>query len=250
MIVVDTLKVVSFSNDFFDVTWTVEDTNENILNFDFFVQRSESPEGPFDTLAGPLVDKFSFRDTQAPQYYRGRGFFYKIRIVERSTGTEGFSDTALPIAGIDQISAEIQRCEFLLHKEFTGRKVFIFPKRTFGQRCTACWDATKNRVTSSRCIECFDTGFTRGFFSPIQTFMQIDPSAGLATKAEDTGERGKEQHNIVSARMIIFPLTKSGDVVVEAENTRWRVVGTVKMQHIRHPVTQQATLLQIPEGIL
>jgi hypothetical protein len=43
-------------------------------------------------------------------------------------------------------------------------------------------------------------------------------------------------------------ILKAGDVIVELENIRWRVTGTLTSQHLRHPVTQDLTLIRIPEG--
>jgi len=245
---VNSVDVASFSFDFLDVVWTIDDTNEDVTDFDFFVERSEAVEGPFDLIAGPLIDEFRFRDVQAPRYHRSRQFFYRIKTVERATGKFVFSNTGLPLARLDLVSAEIQKSELIAFKEFTSRKVWIFPRRTFGQKCPACYDPIKDRTRSSRCLECFGTGFARGFLRPIESFITFSPETGLIGQSEKLTERGREQHNIVSIRAFIIPLLKAGDMIVEVENARWRVTGAGTMQHLRHPVTQHATVFQMPDN--
>lgn len=247
MIKIRDLKVSSFSLDSQDLLWEIEETLEDVRDYDFFIQRSEGQEGPFDTIGGPLVDQYSFRDVQAPAYNRERQHLYRIRIVKRDTGLESFSSVEFQIAPQDLIAAEIQRSEFLRLREYVGRKVFIFQKRTFGQRCLTCWDPIKQRLTVSSCPECFNTGFSRGFMRPVSTYMQIDPATGLAGQAEQLSDLGKTQHSIVRGRTILHIIMKSGDLVMELENIRWRITGTLVSDHIRHPVTQDVTMMRIPE---
>lgn len=250
MIVVKDLRVVSLSKDFLDITWKIEDTVENVLDFDFFIQRSESSQGPFDTIGGPLVDSFDFkfRDVRAPQYNRGRQHVYRIEARHRLTGEVEPSTTVQPLAAADLITQEIRRCEILRLKEFAGRLVFVFPRRTFGQRCANCWDEIKKKQKVDKCAECFDTSFARGYLKPIQTLMQLEPDIGRAGQSERITDLGKTQHNIITGRAPILPILKAKDMVIEAENVRWRIVGVVDYQHMRSPVAQQITLLQIPDS--
>lgn len=250
MIVIKDLKVVSFSKDSLDLSWAIEDTTENVLDYDFFIQRSEGEQGPFDTVGGPVVDEFSFlfRDVTAPQYWRGRQHIYRIEAINRVTKESQSSLTAQALAPADLVTQEIRRCEILRFREFAGRKVFVFPRRTFGQRCGTCFDEVKTRKRRANCAECFDTGFARGYLRPIQTFLQIEPNFGQAGQSERLTDLGRTQHNLITARAPIIPLYKAGDLVVEAENTRWRVVGVTSYQHLRSPVAQQLTLIQIPDN--
>ena len=55
-------KIRSFSLDFLEVLWEIEDTVLDQLDFQLYVLRSESPMGPFDTIAGPFEDKYRFVD--------------------------------------------------------------------------------------------------------------------------------------------------------------------------------------------
>lgn len=76
----------------------------------------------------------------------------------------------------------------------------------------------------------------------------MDPSVGLTNQSERVTTLGKVQHNLITARAFIIPLLKAGDLIIEVENTRWKVIGASSAEHIRHPVAQTATLMQIPEN--
>jgi hypothetical protein len=243
MLKVKNISILAFSKDFLDVSWEVEDTVEDIRDYDFFVQRSEGIEGPYDEIGGPLADEFMFRDVQAPLFHRWRQLYYRIRTVNRATSEEEISPSNQPIASKDLIAAEIQRLEFIRLNEFVGRRAIVMQKRTFGQRCVTCWDVIKQRIRISRCKDCFGVGFVRGYMKPVETLIQIEPS----TQTEQLQDTGKTQHNVVSARAFIFPFLKPGDMVVEAENNRWRVTSSFYVEQLRHPVAQQVALIQIPD---
>lgn len=249
MVSVKELTVSSPTRDALDIRWKIEDTNEDLLLIDFFVQRSEGQVGPFEDIAGPIVDTFVYRfqDIQAPQYYRGRQFIYRLRMKNRSTGEEGFSEVTQILPQQDLIAKEIERLEVIRMMEYSGRRVLILQRRTFGQRCPNCWDQGKTRIRRTNCSECFDTGFARGYLQPLITFAEIETNVGHLGLAEQQTELGQKQHNIVSARIISFPLVTAGDLIIEAEHTIWRVVGLSNYQHIRSVVAQQLALFQVPE---
>jgi len=77
-------KIRSFSLDFLEVLWEIEDTVVDPLDFQLYVLRSESPMGPFDTVAGPFEDKYRFVDSTVNLLHRWRQLWYKIRSVQKA----------------------------------------------------------------------------------------------------------------------------------------------------------------------
>ena len=67
MLEVKDFLVRTFDLDYIDMWWTIADTVEDHLNYSFTLFRSESPEGPWDQIAGPFKDKWYFRDTTVNQ---------------------------------------------------------------------------------------------------------------------------------------------------------------------------------------
>ena len=128
--------VRSFSLDFLEVTWEIKPTSLDPHDFQFYIFRSESPMGPWDQVAGPFEDRYRFVDNRVNLLHRWRQLYYKIRSVEKLDATNSVESQAFTFhASPDLIAEEIQRLERLVWEEFAGRRCFIFPVRTFGQRC-------------------------------------------------------------------------------------------------------------------
>lgn len=231
----DKLRVTSLDIDFHEVTWRVAPTTRDIFDFSFQVLRSESVEGPWDALTPPFQDQYTFVDNVVQVAHRWRSYCYLIRVIERSSGdTKDFGPVAHePEADI--IAVELRRHIRLLMREFAGRRCIVLPKRTFGQRCPDCWNATLQKVTKSGCMSCFCTGFARGYLHPIETWIQIDPSS----KSEQHLNTGNTQQDNTTLRLGFYPIIKPGDLIIEAENLRWVVTGQTQTEHSRAAVHQE-----------
>lgn len=243
--------VRSFSLDFLEVTWEIENTTLDPHDFQMHILRSESPMGPWDEVAGPFEDRYRFVDSRVNLLHRWRQIYYKIRSVQKAdTANVVESDAFTFHAEPDLIAQEIQRLERLVWEEFAGRRCFIFPVRTFGQRCPHCYDGPEKGKghTSQRrrmnCHTCYDTSFARGYFDPIEIFMQIDPSPKSVQQLPIT----ERQQVDTLARLPNFPLVKPRDIIVEAENRRWRVVKVSTTERLRHVVHQELQLHELAKG--
>jgi hypothetical protein len=235
------LKVRSLDLDYHEISWEVGDTHADVLDFTFQVFKSESPSGPFEAVGTPFEDRYLVIDSDIKVGNRWRKYFYKIVVKHKRTGETSESDPVALQADPDLIALEIRRNMELLMQEFAGRMCWVFPRRTFGQRCS-CFNKTLNKSTRSNCPTCFDTGFVRGYLSPIETWMQIDPSP----KTENTMPLGKAQQSNTTARLGYYPPIKPGDLIVEAENRRWRVVQVNQTEKGRATLHQEIAMHEIP----
>lgn len=243
------LIVRSFSLDWLEFTWEIENTTVDPWDYDWTVERSESPEGPWDPIAGPFSDRYRFVDNRVNLLHRWRQLYYRIKSVRKSdTSDEVYSDAATLAAEPDLIAKEIQLIERTVWREFTGRKCYLFPVRTFGQYCPHCMDAeglgSTYRKLRSNCLTCYDTQFARGYLNPIELFIQFDPSP----KSQQPQGTGETQQSNTTARMGNFPLVKPRDIIVEPENRRWRVVQVSSTERLRAKVHHELTLHEIVKG--
>lgn len=245
------LLVRSFSLDFLEVTWEIADTTMDPLDFQMTLERSESPMGPWDVVAGPFEDRYRFVDNRVNLLDRWRLLYYRIKSVRKAdTSDVVYSDSFTMQAEPDLIAEEVRRLERLVWEEFAGRRVFIFPVRTFGQRCPNCWDGPEkgkgftSKRTRSNCLTCYDTGYARGYMNPIEVFMQIDPSPKSVQNLPIT----ERQQSDTTGRLPNFPLLKPRDIIVEAENRRWRVVRVPTTERLRAVVRQEPVLHEIAKN--
>ncbi len=243
MLTVTKFYARSFDLDHMDVFWEIGNFTGNIRQFEFTILRSESSGGPWDSLTPPFEDQYYFRDATPPKMHKWRTLFYLLRIRDKITNEILDVGPTSQSAEPDLIALEINRQEDLLFREFVGRACWLFPIRTFGAYCV-CYDRVSSRRTKSGCLNCYDTGFLGGFLSPIQCYVQFDPSGQQATP---TSFREK-QDNRTTARLISFPQVKPKDILIEVENTRWRVDTMTPTQRLRSIVHQELTLKEIDKG--
>ena len=237
-----------FDIDYVDLFWKVADFDsalDQISAYDFFILRAESPEGPFEQLAGPFTDQFHFRDYSTCLLHKWRKLYYKLKVLHKPTSVETIIDGAASlIAEPDLIALEIQRQEDTLLRQHTGRRCWLFPVRTFGPKCS-CYDIHLSRRTRSNCLECFDTGYVGGYLTPIEFYLQVDPEADSPS---NTAVHGEKQPKNTTARTINYPPIKPKDLIVEAENRRWEVVTVAKTERLRSVVRQETTIHGIPRS--
>lgn len=240
-LVIKDLRVRSLDQDFYELSWKIEDVRDDILDYTFQVLRSESPEGPFDPLGGPFEDQYFFIDNTVKVEHRWRKYWYILRITHKASGDVVDTESVAREPDADLITLELRRHMQLLFKEFNGRRCWILPERTFGMRCS-CWNPTLNKRTRSGCVTCFDTGFVRGYMSPIESWIQIEPNA----KSEQQSAVGGQQQSNTTAKAAWYPTLKPRDIIVEAENRRWRVVTVTQTENGRATVHQELQLHEIP----
>lgn len=237
----------TFDLDHVDLFWEIADfgsAQDVITAYEFTVLRSEGPEGPWDPLSPAFKDTYHFRDFSPNLLHKWRKLYYRLRIVHIESGDEAFTGNVALNAEPDIIALEIQRQEDTLLRQFTGRKCWLFPVRTFGPKC-GCYDSTMGRRTVSNCPTCFDTGYLGGFMTPIECFVQVDPDRN---NEANTPTQGTQQPKNTTGRLIAFPPMKPKDMLIEAENRRWRLSTVTATERLRAAVRQELGLHEIQRG--
>jgi len=240
-LVIEDLKVRSLNVDLNEVTWRVANTMEDVLDYTFQLLRSESEMGPYDELSVPFEDRYLYVDRTVKIGHRYRRYHYKVRVKRKSDGAvKDFGPSSLS-PDPDLISIELRKHMNLLFREFAGRRCWVLPIRTFGQRCQ-CWSTALSKTTRSGCRTCYGTGFARGYLHPVEMWISFDPSP----KTEQQTQVGIQHQSNTTARAGYFPELKPRDLVIEGENKRWRVVSVSSPEHLRAPVLQEIQLHEIP----
>lgn len=244
------IQVHSFDLDHLDIFWKLNEFTDHLIEeYDFYILRSiDGFAGPYSLLAGPFHNTYTYRDVDVHRLHKWRNFFYRIRVVHRDSGDEHEYGPAHVAAPPDKIALEIQRRESLVFSEFNGRNVVIFPRLTFGQRCSSCWDMGERgnsiyRTTAEKCPVCYDTSFVGGYAKPMLIPMQIDPSP----HSDQVMDVTTLQIQNTTARTTAYPPINSGDLIVERENTRWVVEHVSKTEKGRAVLRQELRLRGYPK---
>lgn len=239
---VTNLRVRSLDVDFNDILWELGDTTEDVLDYTFQVFRSEAVEGPFEPISAAFEDRYSFLDNQLVRGHLYRQFHYRLVVKHKASGATRDFGPVSKEPEADLITTEVRKHVNLLMREFAGRRCWVFPVRTFGQRCDACYNMQLSKKRRSGCLTCFDTTFTRGFLRPIESWLQIDPNPD----SEQNTAVGPTHQQNTTARLGYYPPLKPRDIIIEGENNRWRVVQVNTTQHNRAPLHQEVSLHLIP----
>ena len=249
MLQLKNIRVVSFDIDYLDIFWDVEPTYDDVLNYSFVIEKSDAEFGPYQDLTQEFADKYHVRDnTVRGQHAFYHKIYYRIRVKNLTSGeTATFPESGAGVklsAKPDLIALEMARMTRLRLKEFSGRKIWIFPRKKSGQRCN-CYDEVTGRKMRSSCPTCFDVGFVGGFDTPVETYAQI------MTNQETTQRRniGEIEVENCTGSFSNYPELSEGWIIVEAENIRWRVASSLtKIRKGRSLVRQFVSLHRIPES--
>lgn len=236
------LKVRTLDVDYHELSWRLEDTQLDVLDYTFQVLRSEAAGGPWEPVSVPFTDRYLFLDRITHPFHLARLFYYRLHIRNVVTGEEWDTDPIDMQPQADLVAKELRRHMNLLFREFTGRRCWILPVRTFGQRCS-CWNPVLQKRRISGCRYCYDTGFVRGYHYPIETFVQMDPGSNVS---EQTTNVGAMQQMNTTARVADIGVVKPRDIIIEPENKRWRVVQVNQTEQSRAAIHLELTLHQIP----
>lgn len=195
------------------------------------------------TLSQPFYDRDMFIDNAILIGDKWRTYYYRLRICNTRTGESTETESAAKEPEPDLIALEIRRHMQVLFREHAGRRMWLLPNRQSGQRCE-CWAPRLAQRTRSGCKLCFDTSYVRGYYHPIETFGQIDPSP----KASQTSNVGSMQQTNTTGRFPAYPPMKPDDILVELENRRWRVTKVTCTEKARAAVHQEVELHEIPRS--
>ena len=214
-------RVVSFSLNHYDVFWEIEPTTEDIQQYEFYVERSEAEAGPWDSIAGPLVDQYFIRDNSVHSITtNARTLYYRIRCRHVPTERVIYSSTFDRVGAPNILATEMIRLERVLFEEFVGVRCWLFPRRTFGQRCPSCFDTVLGKTVEARCTTCWGTGFSGGYHYPTSFWAQIDAMAESEQVTVDDHRRVQ----MAQLRCGPSPGIKPLDLIVDHQNRRYRVV--------------------------
>lgn len=237
------LVVRSLDVDEKELTWELAETHADALDYQVEILRSESPLGPYEVISPAFTDRYMFVDRRIPIGDKFRVLYYKLRVTNTTTGDVVEVGPAAQSADADLTATAIRRLEMTFFTQVIGRACWLFKKRTFGPRCQNCWNAKLQKRVVDRCLDCFGTGVLRGYHNPIEVWAQVDP----APKAQQNAQEQIAQHIRTTGRMSFYPNVSPGDVLVEAENRRWRVQSVSQSERLRATVKQELSLRQLEE---
>jgi hypothetical protein len=258
VIIISQIQVAFVSRDVLDVTWRVRPHFETGTDYTFQVLRSNASQGPYVQISEALVDTYAFRDVGVNMHSLNREWYFQVKVtntITAETVTFGnanpdsvYNDGATP-GGVamesvpEPLVIEARAKLELVLKEFAGRRVLWFPRRTTGQYCS-CIDTLTKQRKRSHCTECFGGGFAGGFFDPVELWIQMSPSIEKGLLAW-LGRLEPRQSSVLTTGTY---RPDPGDMLVEIEGRRWIIDRVQPSEKLRARVRNVMVAHELQKG--
>lgn len=250
MVTIDKVTVSSYDLDSLTVSWTFEETWEDLSPYTVSIARSYNPdyvEGDYTILASGIdptsVDEYDDTSVSGYRSYKWNDFYYTVIPYKITTGASGVAGTPARLeTNMDLIAKEIIRRKALtLRSTNGGQTALLLKRKKAGSRCTTCWDSVLNRRTEENCLDCYDTGWSGGYWEPIE----FQGSLGAAPRNTMINLFGEWEPQDSFIRMGPKPVLSPQDVVVDLQNRRWRVTEIRPIEKGQYIILQQARLVRL-----
>lgn len=185
--------------------------------WEFVLERSESPNGPFEIVSDPtVVDNLAFFD-KLPTHHLHRYWYYRVSLKDGDTceytspaQTYLSSEKTLD----DRLRGEINELRYntsILLRLDGGVEAWVFKRRNIGTTCPDCRSSLLNISTFGDCPTCLGTKWVGGYYPPVITRALFnDPPVQEGLDAE-----GETELRVFSLMMLDIPLLVVDDLIYE-----------------------------------
>ena len=202
--------------------WQLEDIQPGHTEHLTFY-RSESPDGPWEPIGDSITGREAFHDHDANIYHPNVTVYYKIKGYTEDAGgtTITIKDSKVEHLRFkpDRVALNIIRQQRLLLRKLNGTPGFFLIRKTWGAKCTACYNEKLDKVMTSDCGICYNTKYVGGYYEPVPGYC------ASSNKGKD--QKGGEDMDFSTSRLALWttnsPELKKGDVWVDAIGKRWIV---------------------------
>jgi len=215
--------------------------------WNFIVERSESPNGPFERVtAEPLINALSWFDNLSLHHLH-RYWYYRVYLADGddcSYTSEAEALHTIEAQLPDHLQGEINKMRYDLDIKLSldsGSRVKVLKRRNIGTPCTACTSSVLGISTKDHCLECFGTRFVGGFYAPIGVYADFDSppvQEGLNTE-------GETELQVYRLLMLPTPLLVADDLIYEEDTGDLYEVSSVTVTRRRRVIIHQEPMVSL-----
>lgn len=201
--------------------WEFHPTPEDPADYEIVILRGESPKiENMAAVSSSLGAQLFFYDSlKHPRASYFKDYYYRVRISGPSNTRH--SKPFKVARPKDLVAAELMRKNEMLHRVKNGTKCLVYQKKKEGVRCAYCWDEVRHRVLLDQCPECLGTGYKRGFYSPVEMWINISRDQYVLQKES----MGNYERRSSLLKMTAVPELKPEDLIFEIEEgVIWKII--------------------------
>lgn len=235
------------------IQWDVHSEESGAFFVD--IARSQSPDGPWESIATGMRDAYNFLDDRfnlppadpssngregVNQFSLARAIYYKITVTPPSGSAHAFSSHPEPVEpGLDirtrLFKRKILHDQAVGYRRLNGIPLIVLKRRRWGDRCPECYDPVNKEATLEHCLACFGTSFLGGYWAP----SLIRGRREAATVESNVTSHGDSDVKLADFNVLDYPLVEYKDLVIDlVRNDRYQV------QRVHHTELKSVTVHQ------
>lgn len=241
----------------YDDMLTTDEVNILSLSRDLYYRvKVTPPSGDINAFYSPIVNLDGQAQTNSLGPRPGMGFVVLDTAQYEVEPLKGQSQRAIrkqnPLVRLRLLRRKILRDEYIRLRQLVGVEFLLLKRRHFGARCTKCYDPITREVTLSRCLMCYGTSFSGGYFAPV-LILGAPQTSQVQT---EISPQTKDDIRMQRIQFLDFPKIDEGDVLVQkAHNRRFlvkqRYYTSLKMVPVHQTITaseleRQAIEYEVP----
>lgn len=248
MISFDKLKASNaFGLEFVNITFSIEDTSENINDYRFDLYKSPIETSNFELLQSNIKN-FEFNDYDVNLQLKERRQYYKVKAIKLSTGDFIWSDSfSHPYTPGDNYTSWFKEVYTQYLNIVSNKEMLLLKRIRHGQLCD-CYDEVRGQSRlAEKCTSCYGTGYANGFYPPAKIKVNFYNAKGSSEAFEVTGS--SEQETNLQLWTNNYPLIQEGDLLIDGLTGERNVVMTVQPSVKNGFIIRQVLQLdEVPEA--
>jgi hypothetical protein len=220
--------------------WSLEPTSWPFEDLAFINFRSNGPTGPWDEVATAEVGRYVYYDYDVISPGVNRLYYYIIRVA--SISGQGYRDCD-PVTlqhAPDHIAMEMVRKKTLFLRVKGGIGAVVLLKKSWGPKCSRCYNHERGQPDDCDCTECYGTGYPGGYLTPV-----FVPALANLTDTILVRAGLKYETDQTYWEMANYPVVSPEDVVVDQlMNIRYRIDRVHPTSHRGYPISQIINILR------
>lgn len=231
-----------FSLDFLYLTFDIEDTTENLNNYQFNIYRSEGSDD-FILLDTDLTE-FYYIDKTVNLYKSDITYVYKLEIKDKQNGQITYMTTQMQPKPDLYAQAIISSYEIYL-KNVINQEMLLLKRKKSGQLCF-CYDDIRKRSTVVDCQVCYNTTYIGGYYNPQKIYVNIITPKLIVEQFSPIEQ--VTENNILQLWTLGFPPISINDVLIDRLNNRYIVISCQQTYKNNYILRQQLQIQKIPQS--
>ena len=223
------------------IQWDV--TSEESGAFFVDIARSESPSGPWESIATGLREAYNFVDDRfnlppadpanagregVNLFSLARVIYYQVTVIPPSGSAGAFVSEPTPVEpGLDRrtrlFKRKILHDQAVGYRRLNGIPLIVLKRKRWGDRCPKCYDPVTKESTLEHCTVCYGTTFVGGYWAP----TLIRGRREAATVESQMTSHGDSDTKLADFNILDYPNVEYKDLIIDlVRNDRYQVQRT------------------------